>query len=108
MKRHAKPKYPLVKLPRKIDHVLFLIQEELKSQKFFGDLEKVGFNDIQYQPHLGKLILMKMNLDDGSDEVFQWYYKIIERRKKKVKDGKSVMKQVMKVYAELLGKGLVR
>jgi hypothetical protein len=96
------PKYPLIKLPKKLDMILYLIREELKSEKFFGDLEKIGFTDNQYQPHLGKLILMKMKLDDGSDEVFEWYYEIIERRKKKVKDGKSLMKQVMKVYGEMV------
>lgn len=99
--KYSTPKYPLIQLPKKIEMILFLIREELKSEKHFSLLENVGVVETQYQPHLCKLILLKMGLDDGSDVVFQKYYEIIERRKKKVSGKKSLVKQVMKVYMEL-------
>jgi hypothetical protein len=42
-------------------------------------------------------------MDDGSDEIFQFYYKLIEKRSNKINgDQKSLMKQTMKVYVELV------
>ena len=95
--------FPLVKLPYSIDKILYLIREELKSQKFFSSLQKCGIDDCYYQPQLGRLILQEMGLDDGSDEIFNTYCDIIEKRLKKVEpDGKTLMKQAMKVYVELV------
>ena len=97
------PQYPLVKLPPKLDQIFFLIREELKSQKYFNTLYELGQTDNFYQPHLGKLILLLMDMDDGSDEIFQFYSAVVEKRSKKIgMDNKSVMKQVMKVYEELM------
>jgi hypothetical protein len=92
-----------VKLPADIDLVLYLIAEELKSQKFFNGLHEIGIEDCFYEIHLGKVILSMTGLDDGSDEVFNLYHTIIERRSKKIDaDNESVMRQAVKAYAELL------
>ena len=96
--------YPLTKLPPKIDRCLFLIAQELKSRAFFNGLHRVGVEDVYLQPHLDQLILKCVGLDDGTDETTAFYFRIMERRSKKVKqDGKSVVKQALKVYAELCG-----
>jgi hypothetical protein len=51
-----------------------------------------------------KAILAQLNMDDGSDEIFHFYYKLIEKRSNKINDDqKSLMKQTMKVYVELVG-----
>jgi hypothetical protein len=82
------PNHPLTKLPANIDLTLYLIREELKSQKFFLALHKAGIDDIYYQPRLGKAILM--NMDDG-------------KRAKKIKpDRDNITKQAFKVYHELV------
>jgi hypothetical protein len=92
-----------VKLPLDVDLVLYLIGEELKSQKFFNGLHKIGIDDCYYQIRLGKLILCHRGLDDSSDEVFNLFYALIERRSKKIEaDSESVMKQTVRVYAELV------
>jgi hypothetical protein len=94
----------LVKLPHKIDYCLFLIKEELKSRCFFEGLHRVGMEDIYLQPHLDRLILKSVGLDDGTDETAEFYFKIMERRSKKVrKDNDSVVEQALKVYMELVG-----
>lgn len=103
MTKPISPKHPLVKLPRKIDSVLYMIREDLKSQKYFNTLNSLTETDNCYQPHLAKLILEKMNLDDGSDEIFRFYYDLVERRSRKISpDNSSIMKQVLKVYAALV------
>lgn len=95
---------PLTKLPPAIDLTLYLIREELKIQKFFRGLHKAGIEDVHLKPYLGKAILMTMGMDDGKDETFRFYYKVIEKRSKKIgEDREMMMKQVMKVYEELAG-----
>ena len=104
---NSKPKVPLVKLPVSIDEILYLIREDLKSEKYFNAQAELNGTVSHYQPHLGKLILMRMNLDDGSDEIFDFYYKLIAKRSKKIgEDNDSIMKQVMNVYAKLVTRKL--
>lgn len=96
------PPFPLVKLPSHMDLTLYLIREDLKSEKFFNGLHKIGIEECPYQPRLGKAVLANMGLDDGTDATFEFYYRLIEKRSKKLKgDHESLMKQVMKVYVAL-------
>lgn len=96
-------RYPLVKLPRKIDYCLFLIKEELKSRRFFEGLHSVGLDDVYLQPHLDRVILKEVGLDDGTDETGEFYFRIMERRSKKVEaDNDLIVTQALKVYIELI------
>lgn len=92
----------LVRLPAKAQLALFLIAEELKSRKFFTTLREVGLDYTFFQPHLDDAILDCLGLDICSDEVFDLYYRVIEKRSGRIKDDRdSVMKQALKVYLEL-------
>lgn len=95
--------YGMVKLPAHIDETLFLIKEELKSRRFFEGLHGVGLDDVYLQPHLDRVILKKVGLDDGTDETGEFYFRIMERRARKVEaDNDSVVTQALKVYIELI------
>jgi hypothetical protein len=95
--------HPFVKIPKSIDVVLYLIKEDLKSNRLFNIIDQLNMGDCPYQPHLAKPILSQLNMDDGSDEVYHFYQKLIEKRCKKIHgDQKSLMKQTMKVYVELV------
>jgi hypothetical protein len=95
--------FPLVKLPQKVDYCLFLIKEELKSRRFFEGLHSVGLDDVYLQPHLDRLILKTIGLDDGTDETSEFYFKIMERRSRKIDaDNDSIVTQALKVYVELV------
>lgn len=97
------PKYPFVKIPKEIDIVLFLIKEELKTRKLFNTLNQIGLGDCEYEPHLDKLIMNLLDIDDGTDQTFGIYFEIIERRSHKIKDsGESAIKQAIKAHNELL------
>lgn len=96
-------RFPLIKLPADAQVALYLIREELKSRKLFHALHEVGLDDCYFQPHLDSLILHSINMDDGTDETFNRYDAIIERRSKKIEAGhNSIMKQALKVYNELM------
>jgi hypothetical protein len=95
--------FPIVKLPSDTQTCLYLIKEELKSRKFFNTLQKLGLDDSYFQPHLDTLILRSLDMDDDSDETFDAYYEIMERRSKKIDTDKdSIMKQALKAYHDLL------
>lgn len=97
-----KMRYPLVKLPSNAQITLFLIKEELKARKLFHALHEVGLDDCYFQPHLDSLILRSVGIDDGSDETFEVYTAIMDKRSKKIDmDHDVIMKQAMKAYMEL-------
>jgi L-asparaginase II len=97
------PKFPLNSLPPTVDLTLYLIREELKSQRFFNILSKAGIEDVYYKPRLGKAILMTMEMDDGKDETFELYYALIEKRVTKIEmDAEIIKTQAAAVFLELL------
>lgn len=92
----------MVKLPAEVQYSLYLIREELKSRKLFRALQNVGLDGSYFQPHLDTLILRSLDMDEDSDEVFDAYYEIMERRSKKINaDNDIIMKQALKAYHEL-------
>lgn len=100
---NSKAKGALVKLPYNIDLCLYLIKEQLKTLKFFDGLQKIGVEDCSYQPHLHKLILESVGLEDGMDETYDFYFKVMEKRSKKIQsDNDSIMTQAFKAYVELV------
>lgn len=97
---HTPHLFPLIKLPTHLDQTLYLISEELKSRRLFRTLQKVGWEECEFQPHLDELIIRQIGLD-GSDKTFDLYTAIMERRCRKVVDRESAVKQAMKAHAEL-------
>jgi hypothetical protein len=95
-------KFPLTDLLAP-ELTLYLIREELKSQKFFDTLSKAGIDDVYYKPRLGKAILMTMEMDDGKDNTFEFYYALIEKRAKKIEMDLEIIKQhATALFLELL------
>lgn len=100
---------PLVKIPSDKQIILSLIQEELKSRKFFETLHELGMDDCYYQPHLDHLILIHTGIYDGTDETFAWYSNIMDKRASKIMaDRESIQKQAFKAYTELLAEKKLR
>jgi hypothetical protein len=80
-----------------------MIREDLRSQNYFDDQAELNGTSSSYRPHLAKLILTTMKLDDGSDEILQFYFRLIAKRSKEIgEDNTSMMEQVMKVHAALV------
>jgi hypothetical protein len=93
-----------VKIPHATQTILYLISQELKIRRFFNALHKAGIDDVYFEPHLDKLILAQMEMDDGSDEIMEFFNRIIEKRSKKIQpNSESITKQAMKVYFDLVG-----
>lgn len=85
------------------DTSLFLICEELKSRRFFYDLEKSGFTESYFQPHLDIFIINSIGLDE-SDQTFHEYSNIMDKYSQKLEaNERSVKKYAMMAYGELRG-----
>jgi hypothetical protein len=96
-------KHRSVRHPERFDLILYLIREELKSRKFFSGLQRLGLDYCFYQPHLDKPILAAVGFDDPPDEVYKFYFKLIEKRSRKIReDEESITTQARKVWKTLV------
>lgn len=92
----------LVKLPPKIELILYLIKEELKTVKLFNGLARVGLDDCYYQSHFGTLVLAYMGFDERDDDLHNFYMDLIDKYSDKIEaDNDSIMKYAFKVYVEI-------
>lgn len=102
-KKDLKPSKGPVPDPSEL--TLYLLREELKSRKFFSGLQKLGLDYCFYQPHLDKPILAAAGFEDPSDEVYNFYFKLIEKRSRKIREDEEVItKQARKVWKELVAR----
>ena len=100
MKLHSN--IPLISLPPKTEQILFLISEELKARRFIHSLEKVGFLDNNFEPHLDSLIIQYIGLN-SDDETFERYTAIMDKRSGKIKDdNESIARHALKAYHQLI------
>jgi hypothetical protein len=85
------------------NHVLFLIGEELKSRKFFSTLQDLGLDDSWYQPHLDEAILTCLDLNDNTNEIFDYYYATMNEHAALIdKSAASIEEQARVVYVKLV------
>lgn len=100
---NAKP-YPLVRLPKKPEHVIALLREELKSNFFFNRLAKAGLDDCAYQPHLSSVILELMGFETCPDELLNFYLERLEHYTAKIKSNQGhthFTKKALHFYSDL-------
>ncbi|GHN01135.1 hypothetical protein WSM22_26240 [Cytophagales bacterium WSM2-2] len=96
----------LVNLPRESDLCIFLIREELKSWKFFNYLRQTDLDGSMYQMDLSEAILSLVGITDPADEVYDFYYDLIEKHSTEMKPGSmDITRRAMMVWGELVGRG---
>lgn len=82
---------------------IFLIEQQLKTRRFFDDLEHIGLGHYDFEPNLDHLILRNMDLDDGSDKTYAQYARILDKHSKQLKpDRDEIQKQAGDMYRKLL------
>lgn len=90
-------------LPLKEDLLLFLIQKELQGTRFTATLDKAGFDTSLYQLDLGQVILTLAGFTERTDELWEWYYNMMEAAAEKVilDDHDTAREAAMEMYREL-------
>ena len=59
--------------------VIHLIQEQIRNQVLILALEKLGFDCTIYTLNISEIILTIMGFRNKSDDLYQRYFKLIER-----------------------------
>lgn len=95
--------YPYVRLPKKIDQTMLLLCEELRNNRFFNGIEKIGFEDYSSRSHFTFLIL-DLIFGEAPDELADLYLNLLEKYTKKLKnnDRKTITKQAFRFYIDLM------
>ena len=96
-------KKPMIKLPSETELVLYLIKEELKTNKHFTGLRMAGLDDCYYQSYLGSLVLAYSGFEDDSDEIIDFYNKLLDQYTEKLEpDNEVIMKCAFDLYTDLI------
>jgi len=97
------PEYPHVRLPKKIDRLIYILSQELKSNKVFDSLADVGFDDSQGRSDFTFMIL-DIIFKEAPDELANIYLTLLIKHTKKLKDTgrSSLTKQAFKFYIDLM------
>lgn len=97
------PEYPHVRLPKKIDQLLYILSQELKNNKVFDGLVDVGFDDTNGRSDFTFMIL-DIVFREAPDELANIYLTLLIKHTKKLKDtGRtSLTKQAFKFYIDLM------
>lgn len=95
--------YPQVRLPKKIDQLLYILSQELKNNKVFDSLADVGFDDSQGRSDFTFMIL-DIIFKEAPDELANVYLTLLIKHTKKLKDTErtSITKQAFKFYIDLM------
>ena len=99
---------PFFKIYPKQDLLLFLIKKELHETKMMLELNRIGLiNETLFVHDLGDLILSLVGIKGRDDELWQWYYSLIDSYAKdfEINNRDSVFEQSCRVYFELIKKG---
>lgn len=96
----------IISLMRLASHkqvTIYLIEQQLKSRRFFDDLERIGLGPYDFEPNLDHLILKNVELDDGTDKTYMRYSKILDKHSGQLKpEFRAIQRQAVKMYNELM------
>lgn len=95
-------KYSHVRLPNKIDRILFMLCEDLKTNRFFNKLHKAGLEET-HRSDLACLVL-EMVFKETTDDLISLYLNLLEKHSKKIKkyERTSTAKQALNFYIDLV------
>ncbi|HTH57857.1 MAG TPA: hypothetical protein VL728_17540 [Cyclobacteriaceae bacterium] len=68
-----------IKRRKDADLCILLIREELKSRKFFSHLHQAGLEGSIYQTDLNEAILTLLGITDPTNEVYDFYHRLMEK-----------------------------
>lgn len=94
----------LFKITSRQGLIMFLIRKELKIAKFIHELGKLGFDATTFSFGLGEVILSLKGFHNPDDELWNWYYELLDIQVEKVMDLKdsSIFEELaLELYVEL-------
>jgi hypothetical protein len=93
----------LVKLPSDIEVALFLIKEDLKSNRLLNSLSNIGFDESNHKSSFGTMVLAILGFEQQPDELYEFYYRMLDHYSEKVgDDNKKLVKAAFNLYVDLI------
>lgn len=87
----------------KKQETIYLIEQQLKTRRFYDDLDDIGLGHYDFEPNVDHLILKNLSLDDGLDKTYKYYARIIDKHSKLLKpDRWQIRKQALRTYEKLV------
>jgi hypothetical protein len=86
-----------------------LIKAEMKNFKIGRELEKVGFDPSYFMQDVGSIVLRLAGFTDRTDNIYDWYYGLLEQYSKEVDyggDEKNFTEVATRFFAELKSNSL--
>lgn len=63
---------------------MILVKKELQDARLINELIKLGFSSSQFGPCLGEVILSLLGVENRNDELWEWYYQMLDKFAEKV------------------------
>jgi len=96
-------KIPLIEFPVPVQAIIFLLKEDIKSEKFFSSLRALGLTDSIYQSDLSSLILTSIGLESDDDETINLYIALLKKYSAASESSNSSFtEQAFHLYTELM------
>lgn len=94
---------PFFRLSTQHDLILFLIKKELQGTKLTLELDRIGFDHSLYAPDLGDVILSLAGFEKRGDELWTWYYGLMQAHAEKVdlNEPETAHDQALEMYFAL-------
>jgi hypothetical protein len=93
----------LVRLPAGIEFTLFLIQEDLKSNRLFSGLRKAGLESSYYRPDFSAVVLESVGFIERPDELFDFYFDLLDNCSEKAEENyERIGKLTFSIYVDLV------
>ncbi|HLZ15965.1 MAG TPA: hypothetical protein VKQ08_02950 [Cyclobacteriaceae bacterium] len=93
----------LVRLPASIEFTLFLIQEDLKSNRLFSGLRKAGLDSSYYRPDFSAVVLESAGFAERPDDLFDFYFDLLDKSSEKAEESyEKIGKLAFNIYVDLV------
>jgi hypothetical protein len=93
----------LLRLPSDIEFSIYLIKEDLKSNRLLNGLSNIGFDDSSHRSSFAVMVFAVLGFEKRPDDLFSFYYTLLDKHLEKVGgDNKKLVKAAFNLYVDLI------
>jgi hypothetical protein len=93
----------LLRLPSDIEFTIYLIKEDLRSNRLLNGLSNIGFDDSLHRSSFVVMVLAVLGFEKRPDDLLSLYYTLLDRHLETVgDDNKKLVKAAFNMYVDLV------
>lgn len=90
-------------IPEDARILVFLIAEDLKTQRVFSALSQLGCDDSYLRSSLNRVVLAFAGFEEQPEAIYDFYFRLLEHSEKQMDANyDSILKQALIVYGDLM------